>query len=86
MRFTTKTPHGDWSEVLTFHDQSVNEARIPIDGTKNMQEIEIEVPKATSPRLLFLSSDTRVLGLNLQSMDVQVVANSSRAQDLKFRF
>ena len=59
----------DW-EVADTADFS---ARIPAEVTKSggILNIELRVPKATSPKALGLSDDSRILGIRVYSIELR---------------
>jgi hypothetical protein len=60
----------DWSKEINVTSETTVELNIPLSGEKQFRRINIEIPKATSPKRLNGSTDKRTLGISLQRIEL----------------
>ncbi|WET42230.1 hypothetical protein [Citrobacter enshiensis] len=66
-----KQDHGlPWSTNMTVSSGDLKKIQVPLSGVKGALTLSISVPDATSPHLLNGAPDPRVLGINLQRIEL----------------
>jgi len=69
VEFNTVESDGIWHKELTSVNENDYSVLIPLNSLNGSQEIEISLPKATSPHAIGISDDMRTLGICLQRID-----------------
>lgn len=68
--FEIKEKGWEWNEKVIVSSRDVFEARVPLRGVTGSRLLSISIPDATSPQLLNGSSDSRILGIAIQRIDL----------------
>lgn len=68
--FEIKEKGWEWTEKVIVSSRDVVEARVPLRGVTGSRLLSISIPDATSPQLLNGSSDSRILGIAIQRIDL----------------
>ena len=75
LKIRTQTANSLVQKTITFEDNEINKILIPISKEKT-QHVEFSVPQATSPSILGMSDDARVLGMAVS--EVSLIDEESR--------
>lgn len=65
-----------WSKEIILTNEDNTQVTIPLNGANRIQEVDISIPDAISPKKLTGAEDDRILGIGLLKIDVDRVTSN----------